>query len=70
MDRNLPLQRSCSTNSERGATTNQDNVLPEGLIRVRRQPNRYNDADYRGHDGRVGATSTNSDSSNPFHNEG
>ena len=70
MDRNLPMIRSYSTNSEREETTNQANVLPKGSVRVRRQPERYNNDNYRGQDGRVGATSTDSDSSNPFHNQG
>jgi hypothetical protein len=68
--RNLPLQRSCSTNSEREETTNQANVLPEGSVRVRRQTERYDDSNYRGHDGRRGAISTDSDSRSSFHNEG
>jgi len=66
----LPMKRSCSTDSERGATTNQANVLPKGSVRVRRQPDRYDDSNYRGHDGRKGAISTDSDSKRSFHNEG
>jgi hypothetical protein len=68
--RNLPLQRSCSTNSDREATTNQANVLPEGSVRERREPKRYNDADYRSQDGRKDAISTDSDPKRSFHNEG
>jgi hypothetical protein len=70
MNSNPPLQRSCSTNSEREATTNQDNVLPEGSVRVRRQPERYDGSNYQGQDGRRGAISTDSDSKRSFHNEG
>ena len=70
MNSNPPLYRSCSTKSEREATTNQDNVLREGSVRVRRQPDRYDDSNYRGHDGRKGAISTDSDSKRSFHNEG
>jgi hypothetical protein len=67
---NLSLERSVSTKSEREETTNQANVLPEGSVRVRRQPDRYDDSNYRGHDGRKGAISTDSDSKRSFHNEG
>jgi hypothetical protein len=70
MDRNLQLQRSCSTNSDRKATTDPGNVLAEGSVRVRREPDRYDDSNYRGHDGRKGAISTDSDSNRSFHNEG
>ena len=67
---NLSLHRSVSTKSEREETTNQANVLPEGSVRERREPKRYNDADYRSQDGRKGAISTDSDSKRSFHNEG
>jgi hypothetical protein len=70
MDRNLPLKRSDSTNSDREATTDPGNVLPEGSVRERREPKRYKDDDYRGHDGRKGAISTDSNSKSSFHNEG
>ena len=64
MDRNLPMKRSYSTNSEREATTNEANVLPQGSVRERRKPDRYTDSNYQG-DARVGATSTSARNPNP-----
>ena len=68
--RNLQLQHSCSTNSDREATTDPGNILPKGSVRERRPTERYDDSNYRSHDGRKGAISTDSNSKSSFHNEG